>query len=103
MQYTIVSITEVSAILPIPSLSLIWVAQQDASSLSRLGRVWSIIEPDELGSLHMWKHGQHTGWERVRDVPMTSKPTCSISSIMKLGALDEAAGKIWVGTDDGKV
>ncbi len=42
-------------------------AHEDATNLSRLGRVWTMVEPDELGALHVYiRRGADKPWTEVR-------------------------------------
>jgi len=75
---------------------LLIIAQEDATALSRLGRVWSVVEPDELGSMHVWYKSPEKSWERLYSETFPLKARCcSISSKPVL--------RIFVGMEDGTV
>ncbi|CAD7972076.1 unnamed protein product [Amoebophrya sp. A120] len=84
-----------SGIVPVPNRTIVLAVHQDNSSLSRLGRVWSIVEPDELGVFHLWQHGEEKGWERKDDVSCHQKPVCTL--------YDDATDKVFAGFDNGQV
>jgi WD40 repeat protein len=55
------------------------VVHTDTTSLARLGKVWTIIEPDELGTLSLWRIARGSG--------ITQSPTPSEfeDDVLKLG------------------
>lgn len=55
----------VSGLCVAPDANLILVAHEDSTHLSRLGRVWSVVEPDELGAVHLWTRASETTWKRT--------------------------------------
>lgn len=54
----------VSSIVPIPDLMMVLVLHTDMSNMARLGKIWSIVEPDEMGCLHGWVYEGENGWVR---------------------------------------
>ncbi|CAD7936143.1 unnamed protein product [Amoebophrya sp. A25] len=85
----------VSSIVPVPRETCVLAVQQDASSLSRLGRVWTIVEPDELGIVHLWQHTGEGGWSRKEDISCHQKPVCVLH--------DPVTEKIFAGFNNGQV
>lgn len=55
----------VSGLCAGPRANLLLVTHEDSTHLSRLGRVWSVVEPDELGALHMWSQANDGTWKRI--------------------------------------
>lgn len=85
----------VSGILPLPHMNMIVAVHQDNSTMARLGRVWSIVEPDELGVIHCWTHSLDSGWERKEDYTCHQKPVCV--------CFDEISQKVFLGCNDGVI
>lgn len=75
--------------------NVIIVTQEDESHLSRLGRVWSVVEPDELGSLNVWCKTAEKTWKRDHTETFSFKVRCVCYS--------ETAHRIFVGMEDGTV
>jgi len=71
------------------------VTQEDSTALSRLGRVWSVVEPDELGSLHVWVKAADKAWEREYSETFALKARCV--------AYAKKSKRIFVGMEDGIV
>jgi len=75
---------------------IIMMTQEDSTALSRLGRVWSVVEPDELGSLHVWTKGStDRTWEREYSETYPLKARCV--------AYARNLKRIFVGMEDGIV
>mmetsp|Transcript_22558 Transcript_22558/g.64986 ORF Transcript_22558/g.64986 Transcript_22558/m.64986 type:complete len:564 (+) Transcript_22558:112-1803(+) len=78
-----------------PRSNLIFVTQEDATHLSRLGRVWSVVEPDELGALHLWASLDGTSFKRLFSHTYGIKARCL--------AWEERSRHLFVGLEDGKI
>ncbi|OII72672.1 PX domain-containing protein [Cryptosporidium andersoni] len=52
---------------------LAFISYQDNSSLSRLGKVWSIIEPEDLGSLYIWDLQSNRHFNRKKSFNVTHR------------------------------
>lgn len=85
----------VSGICAVPRASMLFVTHEDSTHLSRLGRVWSVVEPDELGALHLWAHSNDGSWKRL----------FSKTFGIKVRALcwEESTRQCFVGLEDGKI
>jgi len=55
----------VSGLCAAPGTGLLLISHEDSTHLSRLGRVWSVVEPDELGAMHVWTRTTDGMWKRV--------------------------------------
>lgn len=86
----------VSDVVPLPNTNSVAVVYQDSTTLFRLGKIWNIIEPDELGAFQCWKHGVDTGWQRTKNETWGNKPTC-----LAYCPLNGTAEKLFVGLDNG--
>jgi len=74
---------------------LVIVTHEDSTHLSRLGGVWSVVEPDELGALHLWGQGDGGGWMRVHSHTFGIKARSL--------AWEDATRQFFVGLEDGKI
>lgn len=85
----------VSGICISPEQSLVLVTHEDSTHLSRLGRVWSVVEPDELGALHVW----------ARDSEGSYRRSFSQTYSIKVRSLcwEGTTRQIFVGLEDGKI
>lgn len=85
----------VSGICVAPDAHLVMVTHEDSTHLSRLGRVWSVVEPDELGALHLWARNGDTSWKR----------SFSQTYGIKVRSLcwEPETRQIFVGLEDGKI
>jgi len=71
------------------------IGYEDASSLSRLGRVWQVVEPDEVGCLSLWQYSVETGFTRLTGSTKPSK--------VRAMHFHEASRRLFVGMDSGIV
>eukprot|EP00927_Polykrikos_kofoidii_P078380 TRINITY_DN7520_c0_g1_i1.p1 TRINITY_DN7520_c0_g1~~TRINITY_DN7520_c0_g1_i1.p1 ORF type:complete len:586 (+),score=79.65 TRINITY_DN7520_c0_g1_i1:99-1760(+) len=85
----------VSGIATAPSSNLLAITQEDSTHLSRLGRVWSVVEADELGALHIWGLGADSAWKR------SFSRTYSIK--VRSLCYEEVTRQMFVGLEDGKI
>ncbi|CAJ1331244.1 unnamed protein product [Effrenium voratum] len=86
----------VSGICVAQDANLVLVTHEDSTHLSRLGRVWSVVEPDELGALHMWARDREEGsWRRGYSQTYGIK----VRSLCWEGVTRQ----IFVGLEDGKI
>eukprot|EP00929_Paragymnodinium_shiwhaense_P082726 TRINITY_DN43737_c0_g1_i2.p1 TRINITY_DN43737_c0_g1~~TRINITY_DN43737_c0_g1_i2.p1 ORF type:complete len:567 (+),score=111.49 TRINITY_DN43737_c0_g1_i2:141-1841(+) len=85
----------VSGLCAAPSANLLLVTHEDSTHLSRLGRVWSVVEPDELGALHLWAPGSDGAWKRIFSRTFGIK----VRSL----AWEETTRQFFVGLEDGKI
>mmetsp|Transcript_52920 Transcript_52920/g.126325 ORF Transcript_52920/g.126325 Transcript_52920/m.126325 type:complete len:540 (+) Transcript_52920:183-1802(+) len=87
----------VSGLCVAPEANVLLVSHEDSTHLSRLGRVWSVVEPDELGAVHLWSQAQggDSGWKRK----------FSHTYGIKARALcwEENTRQFFVGLEDGRV
>mmetsp|Transcript_108083 Transcript_108083/g.187531 ORF Transcript_108083/g.187531 Transcript_108083/m.187531 type:complete len:539 (-) Transcript_108083:77-1693(-) len=85
----------VSGICAVPRANLLFVTHEDSTHLSRLGRVWSVVEPDELGALHLWAHGSEAAWKRMysRTYGIKVRSLC----------WEDTTRQCFVGLEDGKI
>jgi len=85
----------VSGLAAAPLANLLLVTHEDSTHLSRLGRVWSVVEPDELGALHLWAHGSDGGWKRIfsRTFGIKVRSLC----------WEDTSRQFFVGLEDGKI
>lgn len=85
----------VSGLCVSPQANLLMVTHEDSTHLSRLGRVWSVVEPDELGALHMWGQGSDSAWKRV------FSHTYGIKA--RSLAWEDSTRQVFVGLEDGRI
>jgi len=71
------------------------VTHEDSTQLSRLGRVWSVVEADELGALHLWTRTKDGAWRRA----YSSTYGIKVRSL----CWEEASKQFFVGLEDGKI
>jgi len=85
----------VSGLSVAPRANLLLVTHEDSTHLSRLGRVWSVVEPDELGALHIWGQTADGTWRRTytRTVGIKVRSLC----------WEEETRQFFVGLEDGKI
>ncbi|CAK9097390.1 unnamed protein product [Durusdinium trenchii] len=85
----------VSGVCVSPEANLVMVTHEDSTHLSRLGRVWSVVEPDELGALHLWARAGDGTWRR----------SFSQTYGIKVRSLcwEPETRQIFVGLEDGKI
>mmetsp|Transcript_34005 Transcript_34005/g.97980 ORF Transcript_34005/g.97980 Transcript_34005/m.97980 type:complete len:564 (+) Transcript_34005:151-1842(+) len=77
-----------------PGSNLILITHEDSTHLSRLGRVWSVVEPDELGAVHLWSQAGES-WKRMYSHTYGIK----VRSL----AWEEQSRHLFVGLEDGKI
>lgn len=85
----------VSGLCAAPDANLLLVTHEDSTHLSRLGRVWSVVEPDELGALHLWSKGSDGAWKRIHSRTYGNK----VSALTWEGTTRQ----FFVGLEDGKI
>ncbi|CAE8636580.1 unnamed protein product, partial [Polarella glacialis] len=85
----------VSGICVAPEANLLLVTHEDSTHLSRLGRVWSVVEPDELGALHLWAKHSDGSWKRSYSQTFGIK----VRSL----AWESLSRQFFVGLEDGKI
>lgn len=85
----------VSGLCVAPSANLLLITHEDSTHLSRLGRVWSVVEPDELGALHLWTCGSDSTWKRI------SSRTYGLK--VRSLAWEDTTRQFFVGLEDGKI
>lgn len=85
----------VSGMSVAPRSNLVIVTHEDSTHLSRLGRVWSVVEPDELGALHLWAQVGDGSWKRVHSSTFGQKVTTL--------TFEEVTRQFFVGFEDGKI
>lgn len=85
----------VSGLCVAPHSSLLMVTHEDSTHLSRLGRVWSVVEPDELGAFHLWTEAGSAGWKRA----YSSTYGIKVRSL----AWEEISRQFFIGLEDGKI
>lgn len=85
----------VSGLRAAPAANLLLVTHEDSTHLSRLGRVWSVVEPDELGALHIWTNSGDGSWKRAfsRTFGIKVRSIC----------WEESTRQFFVGLEDGKI
>lgn len=85
----------VSGLAAVPRQSLLFATHEDSTHLSRLGRVWSVVEPDELGALHLWGLSGESSWKRMysRTYGIKVRSLC----------WEESSRQCFVGLEDGKI
>jgi len=85
----------VSGLAAAPSSNLLLVTHEDSTHLSRLGRVWSVVEPDELGALHLWARAGDGSWKRVHShtYGIKARSLC----------WEASTRQFFVGLEDGKI
>ncbi|ESS32804.1 WD domain, G-beta repeat-containing protein [Toxoplasma gondii VEG] len=86
----------VSSLVYSRSNRVIIVGHEDKTGLSRLGRLWSLVEPDEFGMINVW----------AVDCNMDSPSLMQcIKTQPKVRCMfyDEPSNQLFVGQDDGKV
>jgi len=74
---------------------LVLVTHEDSTHLSKLGRVWSVVEPDELGALHVWSHTTDGTWKRAFSKTYGVKARCL--------AWEDSSRQLFVGLEDGRI
>eukprot|EP00746_Dinoflagellata_sp_MGD_P096767 gnl/MRDRNA2_/MRDRNA2_38782_c0_seq1.p1 gnl/MRDRNA2_/MRDRNA2_38782_c0~~gnl/MRDRNA2_/MRDRNA2_38782_c0_seq1.p1 ORF type:complete len:713 (-),score=124.54 gnl/MRDRNA2_/MRDRNA2_38782_c0_seq1:33-2171(-) len=85
----------VSGLVCAATSNVVLISHEDSSHLSRLGRVWSVVEPDELGALHIWTLGKDASWKRAYSANYAIKARCV--------CWEETTRQVFVGLEDGKV
>jgi len=85
----------VSGVCAVPRANLLFVTHEDSTHLSRLGRVWSVVEPDELGALHLWGCGSDGAWKRLFSKTFGIK----VRSL----CWEDTTRQCFVGLEDGKI
>jgi WD40 repeat protein len=85
----------VSGVCAVPQSNLLFVTHEDSTHLSRLGRVWSVVEPDELGALHLWSNSSDGSWKRLFSKTFGIKAR-SLS-------WEDNTRQCFVGLEDGKI
>jgi len=85
----------VSDLVVSPESRMVVATHEDSTHLSRLGRVWSVVEADELGALHVWAQAPDESWKR------TFSYTFGIKA--RSLAWEEASRQLFVGLEDGKI
>jgi len=85
----------VSGLCAVPHANLLLVTHEDSTHLSRLGRVWSVVEPDELGALHVWSKGGDGSWKRVYSNTFGIK----VRSL----CWEDTTRQFFVGLEDGRI
>mmetsp|Transcript_43267 Transcript_43267/g.128170 ORF Transcript_43267/g.128170 Transcript_43267/m.128170 type:complete len:534 (+) Transcript_43267:57-1658(+) len=85
----------VSGLCAAPRSNLVLVTHEDSTHLSRLGRVWSVVEPDELGALHLWARGGDGSWKRIfsHTYGIKARSLC----------WEDTTRQFFVGLEDGKI
>jgi len=85
----------VSGLSAAPAANLLLITHEDSTHLSRLGRVWSVVEPDELGALHLWAQGSDSAWKRIysRTYGIKVRSLC----------WEDTTRQFFVGLEDGKI
>jgi len=85
----------VSGLCVDPDANVLLVAHEDSTHLSRLGRVWSVVEPDELGAIHLWSKSSDGSWKRVfsHTYGIKARAIC----------WEESSRQFFVGLEDGRV
>jgi len=85
----------VSGVCAVPRANLLFVTHEDSTHLSRLGRVWSVVEPDELGALHLWACASDGSWKRLFSKTFGIK----VRSL----CWEDSTRQLFVGLEDGKI
>jgi len=85
----------VSGLCAVPHANLLLVTHEDSTHLSRLGRVWSVVEPDELGALHVWSRSGEGAWRRVHSSTFGIKARSL--------CWEDATRQFFVGLEDGRI
>mmetsp|Transcript_45660 Transcript_45660/g.105480 ORF Transcript_45660/g.105480 Transcript_45660/m.105480 type:complete len:538 (-) Transcript_45660:61-1674(-) len=85
----------VSGLCVVPHANLLLVTHEDSTHLSRLGRVWSVVEPDELGALHVWAKDPEGSWKRVHSSTFGIKARSL--------CWEDASRQFFVGLEDGRI
>jgi len=85
----------VSGLAVAPSVNLVLVTHEDSTHLSRLGRVWSVVEPDELGALHLWARSGDGTWKR--------KHSNTYGIKVRSLCWEDTTRQFFVGLEDGKI
>ena len=67
------------------------VVHTDTTSLARLGKVWTIIEPDELGTLSLWRIARGSGIVQSPTVSNYDDDILKLGDKVFTGALTETA------------
>ncbi|KAF4737791.1 hypothetical protein FOZ62_030417, partial [Perkinsus olseni] len=83
--------------------TIIIAAHEDSTAMARLGRVWSVVEPDELGSVNVYHRVKSTGgpppYEGRGRWKCIMRETSSVK--MRVVATVEAARQFIIGTESG--
>jgi len=85
----------VSGLCAAPGTGLLLISHEDSTHLSRLGRVWSVVEPDELGAMHVWTRTTDGMWKRVFSKTFGIK----VRSL----CWEESSRQCFVGLEDGQI
>ena len=67
------------------------VVHTDTTSLARLGKVWTIIEPDELGTLSLWRISRGSGIAQASTVSDFEDDLFKLGDKVFTGSLTESA------------
>lgn len=84
----------VSGLSVSPTADLVLISHEDSTQLSRLGRVWSVVEPDELGATHIWCQSDRQ-WKRVYSRTYGTK----VRSL----CWEDTSRQFFLGMEDGKI
>lgn len=95
----------------VPSSRSVFASYEDSASMARLGKVWSLVESDEMGSLSVWSfpHASDYNWSRETNETSSTEPyfdkLIHTSTYQRCRALffHEATGRIFVGLESGVV
>jgi WD40 repeat protein len=75
---------------------LVIAAHEDATNLSRLGRVWTMVEPDELGAIHCYiRRGPDKPWTEIFGETFS----CKVRAV----CFEVESKQAFVGLEDGHV
>ncbi|PFH34966.1 WD domain, G-beta repeat-containing protein [Besnoitia besnoiti] len=86
----------VSTLVYSPANRVVIVGHEDKTGLSRLGRLWSLVEPDEFGMINVWALDADMGCPSLmQSIKTQPKVRCMF--------FDEPNNQLFVGHDDGKV
>ncbi|PHJ17376.1 wd g-beta repeat-containing protein [Cystoisospora suis] len=86
----------VSSIAFSPVNRVVFVSHEDKTGLFRLGRLWSLVEPDEFGMINVWATDANVNsLSLMQSLKTQAKVRCLL--------LDEATNQLFAGHDDGKV
>ncbi|CEM18623.1 unnamed protein product [Vitrella brassicaformis CCMP3155] len=78
-------------------MDVVIVAYQDSSHVARLGRMWTVVEPDELGAWAIWAptHAGDDNWHRVFLENFAIKVPCM--------CVEETSRQIFIAMEDGTI